>query len=172
MKCEICHKNNASVHLTEIVNDSVTELHICEECAQAKGTQLEQNFDFADLLAGLSEFGGIDGAIGKVSSGLPKQQVCQFCGMTYEQFKKTGRFGCAGCYSQFKANIVPLLKRVHGSSQHLGKIPGGTLKEVQTMEKIKELKFKLEKAVEVEDFESAAKIRDEIKSIERGNSKI
>ena len=91
--------------------------------------------------------------------------------MTYSEFKKIGRFGCANCYQAFKKNILPLLKRIHGSVQHLGKIPPKTARETKVMEEIKSLKLRLEKNIELEDYEGAARLRDQIKEIEQKNNR-
>ena len=117
MLCDICGKNEATVHLTEIINGKVTELHLCEECAREKGAQMEQHFGITDLLAGLAD----------LSSGMEiKEDVglkCSNCGMSYQDFKKIGRFGCSQCYTAFKKYIPSLLKRIHGSTRYVGEAP-------------------------------------------------
>ena len=113
MLCDICGKNPATVHLTEIVDENMTELHLCEECAQKKGAQMETHFGLADLLAGLADLGGQFTTTKKET-----KTKCPRCGLTYEDFKKIGRLGCGECYSAFKEILLPLLKRIHGSTQH------------------------------------------------------
>lgn len=172
MLCDNCNKNPATVHLTEIVDSQMNELHLCEECARQKSAQMESQFGLSELLAGLAEFG-------KPASGKEKEQQvnlkCPVCGLTYADFKKIGRLGCGNCYEAFKRYLAPLLKRIHGSSQHVGKSPlksGATL-TVTTKTKAKtsapdlqELKFRLQKAIEQEAFEEAARLRDQIKELE------
>ena len=162
MQCDICGKKKATVHLTEIVDDQMSEMHLCEECARQKSVQMEQQFGLADLLAGLADFG-------KSTKEEVRESIkCVNCGMSYDEFRKFGRLGCSQCYESFKMHLGTLLKKVHGSNHHLGKsptkIPQG---EKKMIEDIQELKMQLEKAIQMEDFERAAEIRDKIRSIEQ-----
>lgn len=176
MQCDVCHKGNATVHLTEIVDNQITELHLCEDCARQKGAQMEQHFGLADLLAGLADLGQQFEGQG-VSDG-----KCPSCGLTYQDFKRVGRLGCSECYSAFKDSLKVLLKRIHGSTQHLGRVPIEQKKQIKkslrVIRSLKEkpdelavLRAKLQKAIEVEEFEQAAKLRDKIKAIEVKNKK-
>ncbi len=163
MLCDICGKNPASVHLTEIIDDQMTELHLCEACAHQKSSQMEQQFGLGDLLAGLAEF---------EKPSLEKEAVslkCPNCGLTYMDFKKIGRLGCGECYSVFKRYLGPLLKRIHGSAQHFGKSPLKAAAKVTPKKKpdLQDLRDKLQKAIEDEAFEEAAKIRDQLRELER-----
>lgn len=167
MLCDICSKNQATVHLTEIIDDKMTELHLCEECAQQKSAQMESHFGLADLLAGLADLGGQFPATKKDT-----KIKCERCGLTYEDFKKIGRLGCGECYSSFKETLLPLLKRIHGSTQHHGKSPKKIAVKAEKIaakpkSEMQELKEKLQRAVELEEFEEAAKLRDKIKELER-----
>lgn len=162
MLCNLCGKNPATVHLTEIIDDQMSELHLCEECARQKSIQMEQQFGLADLLAGLTE----------IEKPTPEKEVigikCAGCGLTYADFKKIGRLGCSECYSAFKKYLGPLLKKIHGLSQHFGKSP--VRLAARTSKKkidLQELRQKLQKAIELEAFEEAAKIRDQIKELEK-----
>lgn len=160
MICDICHEKEASVHLTEIINGKVTELHLCEECARKKGTQMEQHFGISDLLAGLADIGSPLEV--KEEPGLR----CANCGMSYSDFKKTGRFGCSECYSAFKKYIPSLLKRIHGATKYVGDIPKtGEFKIVG--DELQQLRKELQLAIEKEDYEQAAQIRDDIKKLEK-----
>lgn len=163
MLCDACHKNTATVHLTEIVDDQMTELHLCEECARQKSEQMEQQFGLSDLLAGLADFGG-QPAQEKLDASLK----CKNCSLTYMDFKKIGRLGCSECYNAFKKSLGTLLKRIHGSSQHFGKSP---LKDRKLDKKagadLTVLRLRLQQAVEEEAFEEAARIRDQIKELEK-----
>jgi len=163
MFCDICKKNPATVHLTEIIDGQISELHICEECARKKSQDMEQQFGLSDLLAGMADFDKPKTeAAGQV--GLVK---CPACGLTYGDFRKIGRLGCGECYNTFRKYLGPLLKKIHGSTQHTGKSP---LMEVRVSKKssdIQELRMRLIKAIESEEFEEAAKIRDQIKVSEK-----
>jgi len=161
MLCELCKQSQATVHLTEIVNDQMSELHLCEACANQKGAQVESHFGLSDLLSGLAEFS---------KTQEPEEvtaQACSNCGMTYDDFRKVGRLGCANCYTTFKRSLGSLLKRIHGSPIHLGKAPARLVKPAKAKTELAELKRKLEQAIEVEEFEEAAKLRDQIRRIEQ-----
>jgi protein arginine kinase activator len=161
MLCDICGKNPATVHLTEIIDEQMTELHLCEECAHQKSLQMEQQFGLSDLLAGLVEF---EKPLKDIESTAVK---CLGCGLTYADFKKIGRLGCSECYSAFKKYLGVLLKRIHGSSQHMGKAPVRVGKVLKKKIDLQELRQKLQKAIEMEAFEEAAKIRDQIRELEK-----
>ena len=161
MKCQLCGKP-ATVHLTEIVNDQMTELHLCEACAKEKGIAgMGQPFGLQDLLAGLVDFGA------PVANGKKTVLKCENCNMTYEDFRKIGRLGCSKCYETFKESLGPLLKKVHGAAQHLGKGPAHDDEGVQKKNKLQNLHLNLQKAIHDEEFEEAAKIRDKIKKMEK-----
>ena len=173
MLCNQCGKNKATVHLTEIINEQVTKLDLCEACAKEKGSDVEQHFGIADLLAALSDVEEpASSPAGPGQPGLTVKTKCARCGMAYEDFKKVGRLGCGECYTTFHASLAPLLKRIHGSNQHLGKSPSPvSLKEVKAasklMEELETAKLELQKAVKKEEFEDAAAIRDKIKFLEK-----
>jgi len=162
MLCDGCGKNPATVHLTEIVSDQMNELHLCEECARKKSQDVGQNFGLGDLLGGMAD-------INKNEKDKESASVkCPNCGLTYADFKKIGRLGCGDCYNAFKKYLAPLLKRIHGSSQHVGKSPILAKKTLGSKKKIdiQELRDKLQRAVEQEQFEEAARLRDQIKNLE------
>jgi len=170
MLCDICGKNAATVHLTEIIDDNMTELHLCEECAQKKGAQMESHFGLADLLAGLADIGS------QFTKTEKETKIkCLRCGLTHEDFKKIGRLGCGECYFAFREVLLPLLKRIHGSTQHYGKSPtkkaGRVIRSVKTKNELHELKEKLQKAIQIEEFEEAAKLRDKIRDLEEKKKK-
>jgi len=160
MLCDICHKKQATVHLTEIVDEVMAELHLCEDCAKEKSIKMEQQFSLGDLIAGLSDFSKQPEELDKV------KLVCNSCGMTYENFRKTGRLGCSDCYISFKRYLASLLKKIHGSSQHVGKSPARLPGVVKVKSELQELKSRLQYLIETEDFEEAAKLRDKIRELE------
>lgn len=167
MLCDICGKNPATVHLTEIVDDQMNELHLCEECARQKSSQMEQQFGLSDLLAGIADFE-------KPAQAQKQQEAesvslkCPNCGLTYAEFKKMGRLGCSECYAAFAKYLAPLIKRIHGSSMHFGKSP---LKSAAQSPRegidLGALRQKLQKAIEAEAFEDAARLRDQIRQLEK-----
>jgi protein arginine kinase activator len=165
MLCELCKQSQATVHLTEIVNEQMTELHLCEACANQKGAQVESHFGLSDLLSGLAEFSK------SPESEEVSTKACPNCGMTYDDFRKVGRLGCSECYTTFKRNLSTLLKRIHGSPIHLGKSPMRLIKPSKVgKSELLELKRKLEEAIEKEEFEEAAKLRDQIRRCEQQES--
>ncbi|MFA5276186.1 MAG: UvrB/UvrC motif-containing protein [Candidatus Omnitrophota bacterium] len=163
MLCDICGKNPATVHLTEIIDDSMNELHLCEECAREKSAAMEQQFGLSDLLAGMAD-------VSKPSLKEPQAPLvnCPNCNLSYADFKKIGRLGCGECYTVFKKYLTPLLKRIHGSTQHTGKSPlKTTVKGGKKKPDIEDLRLRLQKAIEEEAFEDAARLRDQIKELEK-----
>jgi len=164
MVCDACKQQQATVHLTEIVNDQMTELHLCEACANQKGAQVESHFGLSDLLAGLADFGKTEQAE-EQEEGAPSK-TCLQCGMTYEDFRKVGRLGCSDCYTTFKRSLGSLLKRIHGSPHHLGKAPMQLMKSPRAKPELLELKRQLEGAIDKEEFERAANLRDQIRELE------
>jgi protein arginine kinase activator len=168
MLCDVCGKNPATVHLTEIINEQMNELHLCEQCAHQKSMQMEQQFGLSDLLGGMAEF---DKTANKEKDAAASQIKCPNCALTYADFKKIGRLGCSECYGAFKKYLGPLLKKVHGSILHFGKSP---FKEVVVLDKKEvqqDLRSELQKAIESEAFEEAARIRDKIKELEKKDGK-
>jgi len=170
MLCDVCGKNSATVHLTEIIDEQMNELHLCEGCARDKSAAMEQQFGLSDLLAGMADFE-------KVSSKEEETVTlkCPSCGLTYADFKKIGRLGCGECYNVFRKYLAPLLKRIHGSNQHIGKNPVKTKRKVTVTKSVtvtlSELKDQLQKAIQQEAFEEAARLRDQIKEMEAKNEK-
>jgi protein arginine kinase activator len=172
MLCDICKKNEATVHLTEVINDNVSEIHICEQCAKEKGASMQQHFGIADLLSGL-----VDIPTDMVSRKSHIGIKCPGCGMSYDNFKKMGRFGCAKCYDAFRRALHPLFKKIHGTSSHIGKAPGEqvsvksgkkdkAVRAYDGKDKLKDLKARLLDAIKREEFEQAAVLRDKIKALE------
>ena len=175
MTCDICGKKKATVHLTEIVDEQMSEMHLCEECARQKSPQMEQQFGLADLLAGLSDT--VKPASSKDSEKGPPLQ-CSRCGLPYEDFRKFGRLGCGDCYNSFKEHLSGLLRKIHGSNKYLGKTPpsfhdksaapsGEVTAVLSPDEVLADLKQQLQSAIAAEDFERAAIIRDKIRNLEQ-----
>lgn len=168
MKCEKCNKREATTHMTKIVNGYKEEHHLCSECAASsaeyKEIQSDMNFGIGDFLTGM--LGGGKQTIGGESSA----NVCPTCHMPYEEFLKRGKLGCGDCYSAFKNRIHRPLKQIHGTVEHVGKVPrrgGGALVAGRQIASLEE---KLNAAVLKQDFETAAKLRDEIRDIKRQNN--
>ncbi len=169
MLCQHCNKRPATVHLTKIVNNSKTEKHLCEECARESedmGIALEPKFSFHHLLTGLlGSEGNVFATGGSSSHGVDIQ--CKNCNLTYPQFSQIGRLGCSRCYEAFAPKLKGLLKRVHGSSIHNGKLPNRISGTVRIKKQLSELKQNLQKKIADEEFEEAARLRDEIRQLEK-----
>lgn len=165
MVCNLCGVNESTIHLTEIINNQMVEIHLCESCAQEKGTDFKTHFNVNDLLAGLAE-------VTKWTAGSEKlgPVKCPDCAMTYEEFAKRGRLGCQGCYTAFESLLTPLIRRIQRSTQHVGKRPARLPKEKEREEApagdLRALQQRLRKSIQMEAFEEAADLRDRIKKLE------
>ncbi|MCD6422737.1 MAG: UvrB/UvrC motif-containing protein [Elusimicrobia bacterium] len=156
MICDICHKNEATIHLKQIINGEKSELHICMDCAIEMGMKVGEMLGSLDIF---SKF--LTGFVQKS----PKL-FCKTCGKTLEEFYEDGKLGCADCWRTFRAELKDLLKKIQGTAQQKNIPPQQSIKtKTDVDEKIKFLKQKLKEAVEREDFEEAARLRDEIKNL-------
>ncbi len=166
MLCEKCNERPASIFVKQIMNGEIKEMHLCHECAQTMEMQLSFDNFFKEMLGNLF----VDHP-----SGIPKgfktvdSYKCGNCGLTYDSFKKTGRFGCNECYNKFRNQLSAVFKTVQGSSEHQGKIPHKSGAAIISARKIENLKQALSKAIEQEEYEEAARLRDEIKSLKEGD---
>ncbi len=174
MQCENCHEREAVIHLTQIVNNTVTTMHLCEPCAAEKGVETSSSvakFPLGDFLASLGKNAASEPA-GEAGLDVP----CPACGATLKDFRQSGRLGCANCYTAFEAHLRDLLRRLHGSTRHEGEgyragvvpsgrqlVPAATLSANRTLD---DLKDALRKAIEAENFELAAELRDKIRVLE------
>jgi protein arginine kinase activator len=138
-----------------LADNRVSEIHLCERCAVEKGISIKPHFLLADLMAGLVEAEKFPAA----KTG----KKCSSCGLTYSGFKSMGRLGCAKCYETFKKSLGALLDRIHGCSIHTGKVPAVIDREVDQALALRKMREKLRKLVEKEEFEEAARLRDEIR---------
>jgi len=163
MKCELCKENEATIHLTEVINDKVTKLHICESCAKIKSEEMQSAFGLTDLLSGLMDS---TTELGEEPQQEDVSLKCPVCGMTYYTFQKVGRLGCGNCYEAFSKEMDDLLTKIHGSNKHIGKMPFKSKEAVQDQQSLKGMKNKLKDLVQSEDFEQAALLRDRIKELE------
>lgn len=160
MICNVCGTNEATIHLTEIVNDQMVEIHLCETCAQEKGTEFKAHFNVNDLLSGLKDLAA------EVVGSEKILTKCPNCSLTYDEFGRTGRLGCAECYEAFSKLLIPLIKRVQHSTQHLGKRPSRLAPPLRQQHDLRDLQNRLQKSIQQEAFEEAARIRDQIRQLE------
>jgi len=158
MQCDVCQTKEATVFLTQIVDGKMQKVNLCEGCSKEKGVNDPTGFALADLLLGL-------GASQEIEKS-PSAVKCPVCGFTQADFKKTGRLGCSNCYTVFADGIAPMLKNMHKGTAHTGKTPAAFQKIREHGEKIKTLQENLTKAIEAEEFELAANLRDQIRQVE------
>ena len=175
MKCEACDKATATVHLTEIVNKKKRELHLCEDCAREKGVSVKAAFsvDMAEKAEPKAPPSAIvSGAIEKAQAGALQRvddlaaTSCPVCGLTFAEFRASGRLGCANDYMAFKKGLVPLLEKIHGQVEHKGKVPAHVGERIERQRKVAELRTKLNAAIQKEEYERAAELRDQIYKLE------
>jgi len=165
MICDSCKKRPATVHYTQIINGVKTEMHLCEVCAKQKGTiECDTAFSVTNFLAGILEPAF---ALQTLKQPIETQVTCKGCGMTFDEFKKSGRFGCAMCYNSFSEKLYPIFRRIHGNTKHVGKVPSKMGKNISIKREIDRLKIELNVAIKNEEFEKAAERRDRIKELEK-----
>lgn len=161
MLCQVCNKNDASLHYTKIVNGEIEELHLCETCSKGNHEfDFDKTFSFHKLLTEI-----IDGV-----QGSPREDredlYCEKCGLNYLEFKQLGKLGCDQCYESFRDKLLPLIKNVQGNERHTGKIPRRAGKGLKRLKEVEGLRKDLDQAILEEEFEVAALIRDRIKVLE------
>lgn len=164
--CERCNQKEANVHITKVINGVKTELHLCDECAK-QSEDINMNFSF-NFGMPMSFQNILDGFV-EMLGGTPKnydEEVCPVCKMTFNDFRNKGRLGCGSCYTSFSTKITPIIKRIHGNIEHTGKVPLRTGGEFKLKRDIQKLKDELKLAINKEEYERAAKLRDEIKNLE------
>lgn len=160
MKCDICKKNEATIHQTIIINGHKEEMHYCEECSQKAAAGFKKTFSMEDF------FGAFLGQQNDTA-----KPTCKSCGMTIDTFKNTGRLGCENCYNDLREYILPVIESVHGRTVHVGKSPGRDIvvNPLKELDEIAKLNGELKKAIEIEDYENAAVLRDRIKELKDKN---
>jgi protein arginine kinase activator len=166
MVCQFCKQKEATVHLTQIVEDKVKKVDLCETCAKQKGANDPTAFALADLLLGL----GASQEMEQASEAKGGSLKCPHCGYTQADFKKSGRLGCAECYAVFADGLEAMLKGMHKGTRHRGKVPPARQRQREGAAQLTELQQRLDSAVLREDFEQAARLRDEIKGLKTARS--
>ncbi len=167
VKCNVCGKKEATVKIVKVINGEQTVTHLCEECAKS-----HQDLNFSpvsfNLSSLLTDFFGAES-----KNSMPKiynssALSCSKCGLTWNGFKSRSRLGCDECYNAFRKQLLPLIRRLHGTVEHQGQIPHSKKSLIQKSKSLKRMRMKLQEAIVEERFEDAAKIRDQIKQIETG----
>lgn len=166
MMCEDCGIRPAKFHLTTIINGDRVERNLCPTCMAKQQKQLP-GIDFSNLAGILNSIltsSKDDGEQARLEAQF-EGCTCEQCGMTYAEFQKGGMLGCANCYQAFRTPLTALLQRVHGNTQHAGRVPGGVHSGVSIRMNIDRLKQKLQRAIADEEYEQAAKLRDAIRAL-------
>lgn len=167
MKCQHCNHNEATTHIKKNVNGNVTEMHLCSDCARELGVMEEfspESF-FNDTF-----FGNFLGA------GVPAMNIlsgidhCEYCGSIFNDIVKSGRVGCANCYSKFEDRLQPTITKMHGNAKHIGKnVTYTEEKEAEPeISELDKLKNDLKLAIKEQRFEDAAVLRDKINEMNEG----
>jgi protein arginine kinase activator len=172
MKCQDCGKNESSVHLTQIINNEKVVLNLCRDCAAKRGFHSPLDnvpFPLANFLAGMM---GTEKEEGKALSPALANLKCPNCGLSFEEFSRLGRFGCGECYKTFRDRLQGLLRKIHGSSLHRGKLPPALSEEGTIIKEKERLRVELQKAIEKEDFERAADLRDKLKALDEAQADV
>jgi len=165
MMCEDCGIRNATFHLMTIINGEKVERNLCHVC-MAKHQKQIPGIDFSNIAGILNSI--LENKVGQDKKEIDPeiaQITCGQCGMTYGEFQKCGMLGCANCYKAFKVPMSALLQRLHGNTQHAGRIPDGAHSGVSIRINIDRLKQKLQACIADEEYEQAAKIRDAIRAL-------
>ena len=157
MKCQICLNHPATVHLTDIVNGNKKETHLCKACAEQKQLLHKQELNLSAILQTV-----IGPHIGAMTDDLARL-TCPECGIKYMEFKAEGRLGCPHDYQVFYTALEPLLQRIHRATRHAGKKPRHHSRSAGWQTEIVALRQRLREAVETENYEEAARLRDQLR---------
>lgn len=166
MLCEVCKKNQAKIHVTQIKNNMKHTIHICQECAHQKGIagpSINTAFSVEQLLTGQT---APQHEAAQAAVSARTHQTCPACGLSYGAFMESGRLGCPVCYQTFAEPLKPLLQKVQKELRHKGKYPRQGDAAMTLKREISDLRVQLKEAVGEENFEEAARLRDRIRDLE------
>lgn len=159
MLCENCNKNQATTHITRTINGVTQQRHLCAECAAKMG--------FSHIPLNIGDiWGNLFGDTMKKSAPIPEETRCKGCGSTFRQIASSGKVGCAECYRTFHDQLVPTIQRLHGIAEHRGKLPPAASEQEKAKRQLASLKSQLRDAVDAQEFERAAVLRDQIRELE------
>lgn len=157
MLCDECGKNQATYHEIRKINGWRTEVHLCDACRRKNGYDVLPVSGMGDVFGSFDEFFG---------NGMREDETCEFCGTNIRDFLETGYLGCEHCYDKFSRTVLPQLQRIQKKVMHAGKAPGQ--KQASGLSEYDRLKAELDKAIEVEDYEKAGKINEQLKRLKEG----
>lgn len=179
MKCDICKEKEATIHIQEIISNNIKTIHICENCAKMYGFKsdiMDMGFNLFNLFSQMNNNETGKNEKNDKNKPLPEEHVeqqniileenklkCPQCSTTYDELLETGKFGCGYCYLAFKEQIKPIIRRIHGTIYHKGKVPEKYKKQIKIANDLRGLNNRLKSAVKKENYEQAAELRDKIK---------
>lgn len=162
MKCEKCNEREATVLYKQTINGETTTAHLCHECAaKAQGEAgFSAHFPFGGDL-----FGNLFGISAPAKS--PVSKKCEGCGATFADIRRAGKVSCPKCYETFSTELEPTIRSLYGNTVHVGRAPAERRAARDKQNRVTQLKKELREAIEAEKFEDAARLRDEIKALEK-----
>lgn len=163
MLCDECHVNEACYTVSVMVGETVTQRHLCAECMAKMNMNIASGNIKHLLSAILTAITGQEQPGEAVPAG--PDVVCERCNTTLSQFTKSGRLGCPACYQAFREQLTPMLQQIHGRVQHAGRKPLSTVAAQRIRSEQEELTRQMEQAVAMEDFETAAVLRDRLRAL-------
>lgn len=160
MKCEKCGVNTATTHIHTVINGKVTDMNLCGYCAANSGLNKFGHMGLINLLASVFD----DTSLNPPTAGV--ETICPDCGASFADIAACGLVGCPNCYRTFYRQLLPTVKRIHGRTNHAGKIPQSSAPRLSDESRVENLKRRMKRAVDAENFELAATLRDQIKELE------
>lgn len=162
MLCDTCKKNHATTYVKHIVNGVTTELHLCADCAASQGVGGTFGFDFGDFWGSL---------FAEPAKRMREDAVrCADCGRSFREIAAAGRPGCPTCYTTFYDRLLPSVQRIHGKTQHTGKVAEKAEEPLKTERELERLKKELEACIADQEYEKCVQLRDRIRELEEGGA--
>ena len=175
MLCQKCNKKVATVFISTIVNGKNNQMYLCTDCAKEL-TNMELSEDtineWINEFKDMEDKGQIEELVQHENPETLQHNnqyediTCNFCNTSFDEYKKTGKLGCGKCYSTFRKQLKPIIEGIYGYSEHIGKFPKNEFKDTEIVKTVEQLKEKLNMAIQEEEYEQAAKLRDEILQLE------
>lgn len=172
MLCEKCNKNYATTVIRQNINGVQSEVHLCDECSKMYNEYFENGYSkmFSDFGFGIgSVLGSILGQdfLSENLLSSKDEPKCPMCNTTLNEIKNSGNVGCSNCYETFREQLMPLINRIHGKTVHSGRIPASAEGKVSLKNRLADAEKQLKIAIENQEFEKAAKLRDEINELKK-----
>lgn len=167
MKCQHCNSKEATTYIKRTVNGKTTEMRLCADCAAELGYSAIQGMPgFGGMGAG-SPFDLLGAVFGNGREGSGGQtRRCSACGISFDEIASSGRAGCPDCYTFFEKELAPTVRRIHGSAKHIGRLPQSASAALRSERELEGLREQMKKAIETQNFEEAASLRDRIRELE------